>query len=328
MSKPDSRTSSAAATGSSGRRAPRRRRGVASGSRAPKSLDLEKLWAWLPTFRVVAEYESVGEAARLLKLSASSVSRSVRLLEQELGKPLFARMNGRLLLNDAGRLFLEAVRRSMRLVDDGVDGVRQREGSFRLSVPRALLAEAVTAIRHLHVVSIPDASPVILRDSGSPREVAAGILDLLVVVDDLPAESLEVHRLGAVQVGAFVAPDHDLARQQLRGFAAAASHAWVTAPLEFPDRTRWPCDVSRNVGLEVTDCLGAHDACLRGLGPALLPRSLATTDVEEGRLLEVPELDFEPVPIFALRRPQLAADRAETIINSFRKIFLEGAATG
>lgn len=80
---------------------------------AMKSLDLERLWRWLPTFRVVAEHESVGEAARLLELSASAVSRSVRLLEAELGKELFVRVSGRLVLNDMGRQFLETVRRSI-----------------------------------------------------------------------------------------------------------------------------------------------------------------------------------------------------------------------
>jgi DNA-binding transcriptional LysR family regulator len=52
---------------------------------------LRELWGWLPSFRAAAETEHLPTASELLHVSASSISRTVRLLEQQLGVDLFER---------------------------------------------------------------------------------------------------------------------------------------------------------------------------------------------------------------------------------------------
>lgn len=306
-------------------RPPRRRRGDGRGPRATKSLELERLWRWLPIFRVVAEHESVGEASRLLCLSASSVSRSVRLLEEDLGKTLFTRLGGRLALNDAGHEFLEAVRRSMRLVDDGADLVRGGGGLFRIAAQHSVFAQLLPAIACYREMQGAAARPLFVRQGGSHREVAAGILDLLVVAGRTNAGTLEVHRLGELRVGAFVAPDHAMLQTPARGFSSAALHGWITAPNEFPDSSCWPLELRRTSGLELSDCLAARAACVQGLGPALLPRHLVAQQLAERQLVEVPELEFPAVAVYALRRPRLVADPAETMIACLRDAFASAA---
>ncbi|HEY0192500.1 MAG TPA: LysR family transcriptional regulator, partial [Kofleriaceae bacterium] len=77
-------------------------------------------WSWLVAFRAVAETEHLPTAARELGLTPSSLSRSIRQLETRVGVELFDHRNKTLALNRAGRELLEAVRASMRLVDDAV----------------------------------------------------------------------------------------------------------------------------------------------------------------------------------------------------------------
>ena len=90
---------------------------------------LARLWSWLPAFRVVAETEHLPSAASALGTSPPGLSRMVKLLEHDLGEPLFARTAGRLRLNAAGELFLDHVRDAMRLLDDGLQTLRRQDAA-------------------------------------------------------------------------------------------------------------------------------------------------------------------------------------------------------
>src|SRR5215208_4314626 len=81
---------------------------------------IRSVWAWLPAFRAVAETEHLPSAALELGVVPSSLSRAIKLLEDELGVVLFDRSGKALVLNDAGRALLSAVRDAMRIVDDSV----------------------------------------------------------------------------------------------------------------------------------------------------------------------------------------------------------------
>ncbi len=48
-------------------------------------------WNWLPAFRAVAETEHLPTAAEALFVSPSALSRAIRLLEKDVGQPLFRR---------------------------------------------------------------------------------------------------------------------------------------------------------------------------------------------------------------------------------------------
>jgi DNA-binding transcriptional LysR family regulator len=53
-----------------------------------------QLWNWLPAFRGVAEHENPQRAASVLGVSASALSRTVKLLEDALGAEVFVRQSG------------------------------------------------------------------------------------------------------------------------------------------------------------------------------------------------------------------------------------------
>lgn len=62
----------------------------------------------LSYFRKVAELEHMTMAAELLNISQPALSRSIRLLEEELGIKLFDRIGRKLVLNESGRRLYEA----------------------------------------------------------------------------------------------------------------------------------------------------------------------------------------------------------------------------
>lgn len=68
-------------------------------------------------FICVAEYLNISHAAQKLMLSQSTLSRSIRALEEELGAPLFDRQNNVITLTRAGSLFLKRARELISLAD-------------------------------------------------------------------------------------------------------------------------------------------------------------------------------------------------------------------
>jgi LysR family glycine cleavage system transcriptional activator len=71
-------------------------------------------------FEAAARLASFALAADELHLSHSAVSHQIKLLEQELGQPLFRRVGRSVVLTDAGKDFARTVREILQRLEDGV----------------------------------------------------------------------------------------------------------------------------------------------------------------------------------------------------------------
>ena len=78
------------------------------------SLDL------LKGFEAAARHLSFTRAAQELCLTQSAVSREIKTLEQQLGQPLFSRINRGLRLTDAGQVLHRAVGEALALIDRAI----------------------------------------------------------------------------------------------------------------------------------------------------------------------------------------------------------------
>ena len=74
----------------------------------------------LPTFKVVAMRQNLRAAAEQLHLTHSAVSQQIKLLEAQIGFPLFDRGGRRLALNAAGAALLRATETALAQLDDGL----------------------------------------------------------------------------------------------------------------------------------------------------------------------------------------------------------------
>ena len=84
---------------------------------APTAIDPRRL----ETFRMVAEVGQVSAASRLLNLSQPAVTAQIRLLEAEVGRPLFTRHASGMQLTDAGLRLLDVARRIHALLEEAVE---------------------------------------------------------------------------------------------------------------------------------------------------------------------------------------------------------------
>jgi DNA-binding MarR family transcriptional regulator len=116
------------------------------------------LWAWLPTFRMAAEYESVQRAALVMHVSPSAVSRTIKQLEKALGFVVFERSTAGVKLTARGARLLEATRSGMRVVDDALEAAveRVRVAASAPFLP-ALVARAMTQVDRLSLITVRSA---------------------------------------------------------------------------------------------------------------------------------------------------------------------------
>src|SRR5262245_58539155 len=68
-------------------------------------------------FKVVARERSISRAARVLSVGQSTVSETIKRLEDELGTPLLLRQRNGVLLTEAGALLLERAEAVLDLVE-------------------------------------------------------------------------------------------------------------------------------------------------------------------------------------------------------------------
>ena len=187
-------------------------------------------------FVAVAEAKSITRAAERLHLSQPPLSRQLRMLEEELGAPLFERGARQVRLTPAGRTFLADARGLLHRADEAIFRFRQvagrQSGEIRVGyspVPTVeLVARALRVLRK--------ASPQVrvnLLDLSSD-EILQGVtrrtLDLALIVKPPLARSrgLVFERLGELSIGLIVATDHRLARRRAVTFAEALREPLVT----------------------------------------------------------------------------------------------------
>ena len=77
-------------------------------------------------FQAVAEFGSYSRGAEFLRISQPAVSRQIRALEEELGRPLFIRHSHGVNLTEAGRTLLERSQSILRQFDQARDDIRKR----------------------------------------------------------------------------------------------------------------------------------------------------------------------------------------------------------
>jgi LysR family transcriptional regulator, glycine cleavage system transcriptional activator len=92
------------------------------------SLDL------LKGFEAAARHLSFTHAAQELSLTQSAVSREIKTLEDQLGEPLFTRINRGLRLTDAGQVLYRAVGEALTLIDEATDRLTASRGGEMLTV--------------------------------------------------------------------------------------------------------------------------------------------------------------------------------------------------
>ncbi len=265
------------------------------------------LWNWLPAFAEIAETGSVAAAARRLALTPAAVSRTLGLLEDAMGTPLFNRVGRGLVLNAAGTALRDAVRAATRDIDHGLSESLGDPflGPLRVSSIGVLtdhfVIPALVALKRAHADLTPEHANL------GPAEAATllvrGLLDVAFWYEEVTAEEVVVERVGQLGAGIYCGKGHPLFTARRPALADVLEHAFSVPRIGDSGRVQdgWPSDVPRKIGMRITMLRSNLVVALSGALLTVLPDVTAAPHVAAGELRALPVLALPPIEVFAAR---------------------------
>jgi DNA-binding transcriptional LysR family regulator len=254
------------------------------------------LLAHLPVFLTVARRGGFAAAASELGMSPSAVSHSVRMVEERLGAPLFARTTRSVALTETGRRLNDSIGAALQEIQEALERARSERGQvaglLRLNVPQVALPMAITPVvtelasRHpqLVVEVTVDATLTDIVAAGFDAGVRLGEMierDMIAVRLTPPFKAIMVAAPRYLSARGELKSIGDLARHNCIGFRLLASggiYAWELR------------EDGEDVSVRVTgttlvnDATYARDLALAGVGIAYVFEPLVRRDIRDGTL--------------------------------------------
>lgn len=250
----------------------------------------------LRTFVAIADSHSFTRAAQRVHLTQAAVSAQIKLLEAEVGMPLFSRVNKKVFLTEAGETLLRRAERLLRAHDEALMALAQlgqaERGRLRIGTASTMSgAHPLPAILAELKRSHPGAHITVRRATSSEivaqilnNDLDLGLVSLPVESSDIQAEVLQRDRLVAI-----VPPEHRLAKQRtINAEHLAHEHLILGEP---GGNTRRLIDlffeksgVRPHVSMELGSMTSIIQMVEHGLGVSIVPRSVANNEIVAGRL--------------------------------------------
>jgi DNA-binding transcriptional LysR family regulator len=251
-------------------------------------------------FQLVARLGSIRRAALALNIAPSSVSRTLRQLEAELGTALFERVRQRLKLTKAGELLLSHARASLSELNRACNELNELQGLHRISVAivesvaRGVMPAALEAFWKRHPAITVDVK--VMGSQQAANSVAEGESDLAVVFDVRVPRTVRRIATVPLPLGVLALPGSDMAKRRALKLLDLAHERVILSDSSLTLGTlvdeavnRSLVDLSRrshtnSIGLMV-------DLAKRKLGTVLQTRVGVEQELSAGTLTFVPLVD-------------------------------------
>ena len=263
-------------------------------------LDLEQL----KTFRAVAITESFTRAAAELGCCQSSVTTRIKLLERELGAPLFERFrfSRKVILTEVGRHTFDYAEQLLALADKTKIAAQTRatdpSGELRVGAPEALLTYRLSSVLHRFQMLYPRVQLDVSSNNSTDMltiALAEGATDVAFVIDQpVRSDRFQVEQLTNEELVFVAASDHNFAPR------GGYLHPWDLArlPMLFSEhscpfrvmlnRSLRAAGLRLQSALEVGSIEAVKQCAIAGRGIAFLPRIAVTSELDRHLLIPVP----------------------------------------
>ena len=264
----------------------------------------------LVVFAKVVEASSFSEAARRLKMPASTVSRRIAELEDQLGVQLLERSTRSLRLTELGAEVLEHAARTAELSEAVESIVSNRlsdvSGTLRLSAPPSLSDTLLTPLVTAFQASYPNVRVQVLVTDRFVDHIAEGV-DLVFRLGALKNSSLVARRILTYRHQLVASPAYlngckrpkkpqDLMNHRLLSFSHwMPDGSWTFVHVNGRDKET----LAFRPFLAMNDYAGLAPALLAGGGIGELPPVVQPELVRTGKLVEVmPDWHFRTFDLF------------------------------
>ncbi|MEO8365333.1 MAG: LysR family transcriptional regulator [Pseudoxanthomonas sp.] len=247
----------------------------------------------LRAFEAAARLESISRAASELHVTHGAVSRQVRVLEQELGEPLFVRQGRGLALTPAGARLRDAAGLAFGQLQESWAGLRRNTASapLVLGCPGSLLARwAIPRLDRL-ARELPEVKLHFSAQEGEFDGQLRGLDAALLLAEKPWPPEWQVWELAPERIGPVFSPRYSGAAKLMEASLPALLEAELLHTAS--RRQAWP-DWALAQGIDPAalrfQAGFAHlyyllEAAIAGLGIAIAPQQLVGDDLASGRLL-------------------------------------------
>jgi DNA-binding transcriptional LysR family regulator len=264
----------------------------------------------LEAFVAIVDEGGQTAAARNLRRSLQSISRSLAAVEQDLGVELVRRTTRHSEPTEAGDAFYRRVKPALTELNEAKLEAANRQaepsGLLRIGAPAAFAAAYVVPGIRKFMARYPKVE-VELQASDRPADFFAQGLDLAVRIRELPDSGMQARKLGEIRVVVFGTPAYFAKHGRPLSPDDLAHHQCIVRLLEGGDET-WPFRINGRrklvpvSGRFRTDSTPAiHAAVAAALGIGLTPLWQIRDMIDQG-VVEVVLEDYEAtrIPIHAV----------------------------
>ena len=264
---------------------------------------------------------SIRRASTRLNVASSSINRQIIALEQEIGMPLFERLNNRLRLTESGALMISHVRQTLQQHEHVRARIEDLKRKRRSEVTVAttsglaarLLPRGVAGFRIRH----PDIKVAvrILPMSQIAGSLASGETDLAVATGLPDDMDVDVFAATVSRIGAVVPIGHALSEKARITLAQCQDLPLILADIGMPLRLILD-DACLEAGITLEPIIDSHSleflkrSAMQGLGVTFLHRLEVEEEVRRGDLRFVPLVDplVAPSVLRIVHRPGAPLD--------------------
>ncbi|WP_434114305.1 LysR family transcriptional regulator [Paraburkholderia caffeinilytica] len=252
----------------------------------------------LTAFVAIAEQRSFRAAARILGVSPSALSHSMRGLEARLAVRLLNRTTRSVALTEAGEQLLRRVRPAIADLEEAVNQVASEHdkpsGSIRISASEASVRPLIRHVLPEFLAAYPDIHVEFVVDTRLVDIVADGFDAGIRVYNDVPRDMIAV-RFGAdMRFAAVASPDYLAQHAPPKAPHDLMQHRCIRFRFDSGALYRWDLEYrgkSANIDVAGPMTLGnlnlMIEAALAGIGIAWVPEDHVVEHLASGRLIHV-----------------------------------------
>jgi DNA-binding transcriptional LysR family regulator len=252
----------------------------------------------LTAFIAIAEERGFSAAARVLGVSPSALSHSIRIFEARLGVRLFNRTTRSVSLTEAGEHLLNRVRPAVTDLEEAVNEVassRNRpSGTIRISASEGAAKPLVRHVLPAFLARYPDIHVEIVADSRLVDIVAEGFDAGIRVLDDVPRDMVAIRYGPDMCFVAVASPEYLSQRELPKAPHDLAKHLCIRFRFESGALYRWEMTrKGKSVSLDVDGPMTLGnvnlmvEAALAGMGIAWVPQTHVAEHMAAGRLVHL-----------------------------------------
>jgi DNA-binding transcriptional LysR family regulator len=268
-------------------------------------------------FTLVATNEGLGKASRASGISKATLSRRIADLEEQLGVRLIERSARGLKLTEAGELLLSRAEGPLAEVAEAMaaakEGVSTPRGRLRVAAPVLFSQLAMGGIGAAFCAAYPDVTIEVISED-RVVDLVEEQFDVAIRINPSPDSSL---------VGRCFAKDR-LVVVAAPGLPRPAPGAIRSVPgivMSSFEPTRWTLDGGHLIlepipRLRFSSFLMVRDAAIAGGGAALIPQSIAWSQLASGELVQWGTVSGKEAELWVLHTSRrLAAPKVRAFVD-------------